>query len=121
MIAIYWFESNYMKLNQDESHFLLSGHIHKMIWASIEKIKVWENRGQKLLGIIIDRNLDFDEHILSQCKKPGRKLGALTRIYKFMSLERHRTLKIYRRLSTILKTSIKVYEVIFLYLKIYIF
>ena len=29
--AIEWFESNYMKLNQDKCHFLLSGHKHEMI------------------------------------------------------------------------------------------
>ena len=30
-------------------------------------------RKQKLLGIIIDRNLRFDEYVLNQCKKAGRK------------------------------------------------
>ena len=34
----------------------------------------------------------LDEYILNQCKKAGRKLSALTRICKFMSLERRRTL-----------------------------
>ena len=28
VLAIEWFESNYMKLNQDKCHFLLSGHKH---------------------------------------------------------------------------------------------
>ena len=92
MLAIEWFESNYMKLNQDKCHFLLSGHKHEMIWANIGQTKIWESRKQKLLGIIIDRNLRFDEYVLNQCKKAGRKLSALTRICKFMSLERRRTL-----------------------------
>ena len=35
----------------------------------------------------------FDEYVLNQCKKVGRKLSALTRICKFISLERRRTLK----------------------------
>ena len=92
MLATEWLESNYMKLNQYKCHFLLSGHKHKMIWANIGQTKIWESRKQKLLGIIIDRNLRFDEYVLNQCKKAGRKLSALTRICKFMSLERHRTL-----------------------------
>ena len=92
ILAIEWFESNYMKLNQDKCHFLLSGHKHEMIWANIGQTKIWESRKQKLLGIIIDRNLRFDEYVLNQCKKAGRKLSALTRICKFMSLERRRTL-----------------------------
>ena len=96
MLAIEWFQSNYMKINvkiyQDKCHFLLSGHKYEMIWANIGQIKIWESRKQKLLGIIIDRNLGFDEYVLNQCKKAGRKLSALKRICKFMSLERRRTL-----------------------------
>ena len=34
----------------------------------------------------------FDEYVFNQCKKVGRKLSVLTRICKFMSLERRRTL-----------------------------
>ena len=34
----------------------------------------------------------FGEYVLNQCKKGGRKLSALTRTYKFMSLERRRIL-----------------------------
>ena len=95
ILAIEWFESNYIKLNQDECHFLLSGRKHEMIWANIGQTKIWESRKQKLLGIIIDRNLCFGEYVLNQCKKAGRKFSALTRIWKFMSLERRRTLMNY--------------------------
>ena len=31
--------------------------------------KIWKNKQQKLLGILIDRDLKFDEYVLSQCKK----------------------------------------------------
>ena len=73
MLAIQWFESNYMNLNHDKCHFLPSGHKHEMIWTNIEQTKIWESRKQKLLGIIIDRNLCFDEYVWNQCKKAGRK------------------------------------------------
>ena len=39
-----------------------------------------------------DRNLRFDEYILSQCKKAGRKLSVLVRICKFMTIECRRML-----------------------------
>ena len=58
-----------------------------MIWANIGQTKIWESKKQRLSGIIIDRILRFDEYVLNQCKKVGRKLSALTRICKFMSLE----------------------------------
>ena len=95
MLAIEWFESNYMKLNQEKCRFLLSGNKQNIIWANIGQTKIWESRKQKLLGIIIERNLRLDEYLLNQRKKVGRKLRALLnalRICKVMSLERHRTL-----------------------------
>ena len=57
MLATKWSESNYMKL---------SGHKHEIIWANIRQAKIWESRNQKLLGIIIGRDLGFDVHVLSQ-------------------------------------------------------
>ena len=36
-LAIEWFESNYMKLNQDKCHLLVSGYKHEYIWARIGK------------------------------------------------------------------------------------
>ena len=36
--------------------------------------------------------MHFDKYALNQCEKAGKKLSALTRICKFMSLERRRTL-----------------------------
>ena len=74
ILAIEWFESNYVKLNQDKCHFLLSGYKHEVMFANIGHSKIWENCTQKLLGIIIDRNLKFDEYILTQCKKLEEKL-----------------------------------------------
>ena len=73
MLAIELFESNYMKLNQDKCHFLLSGHEHEVMFAKIEYSKIWESCAQKLLGITINQNLKFEEYILTQCKTSGRK------------------------------------------------
>ena len=68
ILAIEWFESNYMKLNQDKYHFLLSGHKHE-VSEKIGHSKIWESYAQNLLWMITDRNLKFDEYILTQCKK----------------------------------------------------
>ena len=61
IVAIEWFEGNYMKLNQNKCHFLLSGHKHDVMFAKIGHSQIWENFMQKFLGIIIDRNLKLDE------------------------------------------------------------
>ena len=74
VLAIEWFESNYMILNQDKCHFLFSGHKHETLLINVGETKIWDSKQQKLLGILIDRDLRFDEYVLSQCKKAGKKL-----------------------------------------------
>ena len=81
-----------MKLNEDKCHFLISGHKHETVFADIGESKIWESKSQKLLGITIDKNLRFDEHILTQCKKAGRKLNALARICNLLSFDHRRVL-----------------------------
>ena len=81
-----------MKLNQDKCHLLISGHKCESVWANTGSCKIWESNDQKLLGVNIDCNLKFNHYILKQCKKVGRRLSALTRISKFISLKCRRVL-----------------------------
>ena len=91
-LAIEWFESNYMKLNQDKCHLLVSGYKHENIWARIGEVKIWESSKQKLLGVVIDRDLNFNEYVSSLCKKAGRKLSVLSRLSNLMSFQQRRLL-----------------------------
>ena len=54
--------------------------------------KIWESAKQKLLGIEIGINLNFDDHVISLCKKAGTKLAVLARLSKLMSLKKKRIL-----------------------------
>ena len=92
LLAIEWFQANYMKLNEEKCHLLTSGHKHELLRGNIERGKIWESEKQKLLGIVIDRDLRFYEYIFSQCKKAGRKLSLPIKICKFMTIERRRML-----------------------------
>ena len=92
LLDIEWFQANYIKLNEEKHHLLKSGHKHELLWPNIGQIKIWESEKQNLLGILIDWNLRFVEYILSQCKKAGKKLNVLVRIFKFMASERRRLL-----------------------------
>ena len=47
---------------------------------------------ETLLGILIDSDLSFDQHVSSICSKATNKLHALGRIASFMSFEKLRTL-----------------------------
>ena len=68
-LAVEWFENNFMKLNQDKCLLLVSGHKHETVWAKIGETKIWESNKQKLLGVVIDINLNFEEHVFDLCKK----------------------------------------------------
>ena len=63
-LAIEWFENNNMKLNNDKCNLLVSRYKNENVWANIGKGKIWESNKQKLLGLDIDRNLNFNEHDL---------------------------------------------------------
>ena len=42
----------------------------------------------ELLGIKIDKNLNFSEHVTKLCKKGNQKLHALARISKYLSKDK---------------------------------
>ena len=92
LLAIEWFGNNHMKLNQEKCHLLVSVYKHENIWARIGQTKIWESRKQKLLGVEIDSNLNFDLCVSSLCKKTGKRLSVLARLSNFMSLNQKRTL-----------------------------
>ena len=44
------------------------------MFANIGESRIWEKGQQKLLGVTIDKNLKFKEHILNQFKKTDKKV-----------------------------------------------
>ena len=79
-----WFYNNEMKANIDKCHFLSSLDVATTITI--------ENFSQKLLGITINRHLNFDEHVSNQCKTASLKITALARVFPYMTLNQRRTL-----------------------------
>ena len=57
LLAIEWFNANYMKLNADKCHLLVAGHKYERVWAKIGNEKIRESEAEKLLGINIDNKL----------------------------------------------------------------
>ena len=83
-------ENNDMKLNQDKCHLLVSGYKNENLWTNIGNEKILESNKQKLLRLDIDRNLNFNEHASSLCRKAGNKLSVLARLSNFMSFKQRR-------------------------------
>ena len=69
MLAIRWFENNYMKLNTDKCCLVVSGYKHEQVWANIGKDWIWESNDVKRFGVTIDRDLKFDKYVLKLCNK----------------------------------------------------
>ena len=68
------------------------GHKYENVWVKMGDEKNWERAKQKLLGMEIGRNLNFDDHVILICKNAGRKLAVLARLSKFMSFKQKRIL-----------------------------
>ena len=92
ILAIRWFENNYMKLNTDKFYLIVSGYNYEQVCANIEKDLIWGRISVKLLEITIFRNLKFDKHVLKLCSKANQKLSVLSGMVKLLSFNKRRTL-----------------------------
>ena len=87
-----WFEINGMKSNKSKCHLIIADINHKLyssssyIYLSNEFLE--NEKTVKPLGMKIDQNLDFEEHITSILKKGNNKLYALMRIKKYLSKDK---------------------------------
>jgi len=79
-----WCICNGMKANPEKSHVVLSESQNLDFHLQTSLIK--SSKSEKLLGIIIDSNLNFEEHITNICKKASQKIHAISRIAQYMSL-----------------------------------
>ena len=87
-----WFDANYMKLNQDKCHLILAGNTPEFLWVKVGEEKIWESKAEKLLGLIIDKKLNFNEHLSKLCKKVSGKVSALARMVKSIPFHKKRLL-----------------------------
>ena len=90
-ILIKWFSDNYFKANPDKFHLLISNHSNNLT-IKVEKEIVECCSSVKLLGVTIDNELKFDEHVSKLCKKASQKLHALARVSNYMSQDKLRML-----------------------------
>ena len=75
-----WFPENFMKLNEGQCHILTFGTNQDDIKIKIGEAIVEESSEEKLLGEIIDKNLNFKSHVSNLCRRASQKLHALARV-----------------------------------------
>ena len=83
-----WFANNRLKSNPDKCHALVSTNKH--LNMKVCDYTIGNSQCEKLLGVKIDVNLNFNKHISDLCKKASRKIFALARIAPFMSIEKRK-------------------------------
>ena len=77
-----------MKANPEKSHLLLSSKTPKKAYFGGALVE--SSSAEKLLGIQIDSDLTFDEHISSICNKVAKKINVLSRLVNYMSRDKCR-------------------------------
>ena len=89
--AIEWFNNNDIKANPDKFQFMmLSSSSLAPVELSLDSIT--SQYYVKVLGIIIDKQLTFNEHISLCCAKATRQLNAFARISKYLNPNSRRTI-----------------------------
>ena len=83
-----WFPENHMKLNEDKCHLIIFGTSKEKVNMHVGEEQIKENDHEKLLGITLDKKLNFKKHVQTLCKKTSQKLHALTSISIYMEPEK---------------------------------
>ena len=91
-LVILWFENNYMKLNTDKCHLLISSTRCEHSWGKLGHDIIWESNFVKVLGVKIHNKLKFDSHIANFCFKANQKLRVLSRLVSLLTFDRKRIL-----------------------------
>ena len=87
-ILFEWRNNNCMKGNTNKSHLLLSGNSRVTATIGNSYIELEDE-----LGIAINSNLTFENHINRICKKASQKLNTLAIIAPCMNTQKRRTTK----------------------------
>ena len=70
----------------------MCGYKYEHQWAHIGKDKIWEEKEVMLLGINIDNELKFDQHISNICSKANKNLSVLCRMKNILTFQQRRIL-----------------------------
>ena len=76
-----WFYENFMILNLGKYHYMCLGkNLDDNEVLNFNNLTIKNSKEVEILGIKVDNNLNFNNHIKSISRKGGQKLNALLRI-----------------------------------------
>ena len=77
-----------MVLNPQKCHFMTLGNVNNLCDFSCDDIIIKNSLSEKILGLTIDYNLDFNDHISNICNTVNQKLNALFRVSANMNSDK---------------------------------
>ena len=77
-----------LKANSDKSQLTSKDEAS----IKVDDTDIKRSSSKKLLGVLIDNKLNFNEYVSKLCKKASNKLHALARISKYMTKDKFRTI-----------------------------
>ena len=77
-----------MKANSGKCHFLSSLDMNTKI--SFSSFDIENAHSPKLLGVTIDRMLNFHDYVANICKKASAKISTMTRVFPYMLLNQRK-------------------------------
>ena len=81
-----WFKENSMEANPKNFQFMILGKTSRQpIMLNINQIKLKESQKVLLLGLTVDNQLIFKDHVDMLCSTANYKLHALRRIRKYLT------------------------------------
>ena len=89
-----WCDENKMKINENKTNSMLISTKQKLsklpkstLDLSINDVTLANVEKQKLLGVEIDSNLEYTDHIDKMCKNISSKLALLKRIKRYLTID----------------------------------
>ena len=88
-----WFYENFMILNPEKSHYMCLGkNLDDNEVLNFNNLVIESSEEKEILGIKIDKNLNFNNRIKSICRKAGQKLSTLLRISSNLNMKQEKLL-----------------------------
>ena len=90
---LYWFKISSLKVNPGNFQFMILGKKNRLKYSlKVGCITIKESDEVELLGITIDKVLNFKKHIAKLCRTAQYKFHALRRIKKYLKLDKPKLL-----------------------------
>ena len=89
-----WAERWYLNINYDKCKVIHFGHANKAFNYKLNNILIKSSNNEKMLGVVIDSNLSFKEHIYA-CVKKGYGISNLIST-KLRNLQRNALVNSYK-------------------------